>query len=160
VGAPLIPALGRQRQADLCKLHASLVCRVSEFQDSQGYTEKHCQKKKKERKKEREKEKRKKRKRKRKKKEKKEKKKESKGKEMVVVVVPLCDQTTPVLQLSPHSCHKWRTDAWLTGKQTRRSEPLLQPLVLLSALFFKAGTKPHRSYSQCKPSTWTLEVLL
>jgi hypothetical protein len=42
---PLIPALGRQRQADLWVrgqpgLH-------SEFQDSQGYTEKHCLRKKK-----------------------------------------------------------------------------------------------------------------
>jgi hypothetical protein len=35
---PLIPALGRQRQADF-EFEASLVC---EFQDSQGYTEKPC----------------------------------------------------------------------------------------------------------------------
>jgi hypothetical protein len=38
---PLIPALKRQRQADLCEFWASLVYRVSP--DSQGYhTEKFC----------------------------------------------------------------------------------------------------------------------
>jgi hypothetical protein len=36
--APLIPALRRQRQADL--LISSLPAQQSEFQDSQGYTEK------------------------------------------------------------------------------------------------------------------------
>ena len=35
---PLIPALGKQRQAYLCEFEACLVC--SEFQDSQSYTEK------------------------------------------------------------------------------------------------------------------------
>ena len=34
---PLIPALRRQRQADLCEFKVSLVYR--EFQDSQGYTD-------------------------------------------------------------------------------------------------------------------------
>jgi hypothetical protein len=37
---PLILALGRQRQVNLCEFEASLVYR--EFQDSQGYTEKPC----------------------------------------------------------------------------------------------------------------------
>jgi hypothetical protein len=41
--SPLIPALRRQRQANL-EFEASLVYRV-EFQDSQGYTEKPCLKK-------------------------------------------------------------------------------------------------------------------
>jgi hypothetical protein len=36
----LIPALGRQRQADLCEFQASLV--YSEFQDSQSYIEEPC----------------------------------------------------------------------------------------------------------------------
>ena len=37
---PLIPALGRQRQADFCiQVQPDL---QSEFQDSQGYTEKPC----------------------------------------------------------------------------------------------------------------------
>ena len=36
---PLIPALGRQKQVDLCEFKARLV--YMEFQDSQGYTEKH-----------------------------------------------------------------------------------------------------------------------
>ena len=40
---PLIPALGRQRQADLCEFKDSLV--YSEFQGSQDYTEKPCLKK-------------------------------------------------------------------------------------------------------------------
>ena len=35
---PLIPALGRQRQVDLCEFEASLIYRS--FQDSQDYTEK------------------------------------------------------------------------------------------------------------------------
>ena len=38
----LVPALGRQRQVDLCEFEASLLYRASEFQDSQGYTEKPC----------------------------------------------------------------------------------------------------------------------
>ncbi|KAL6086154.1 hypothetical protein STEG23_037941 [Scotinomys teguina] len=38
---PVISALGRQRQADLCEFEASLVYK-SKFQDSQGYTEKLC----------------------------------------------------------------------------------------------------------------------
>ena len=39
---PLISALGRQRQADLYELEASLICK-SESQDSQGYAiEKTC----------------------------------------------------------------------------------------------------------------------
>lgn len=37
VAAPLIPALGRQEQADLCDFKAGL---QKEFYDSQGYTEK------------------------------------------------------------------------------------------------------------------------
>jgi hypothetical protein len=37
---PLIPALRRQRQADLCVQNQSGL--QSEFQDSQGYTEKPC----------------------------------------------------------------------------------------------------------------------
>jgi len=36
----LNPAIGRQRQALLCKLEASWLC--SEFQDSQDYAERHC----------------------------------------------------------------------------------------------------------------------
>jgi hypothetical protein len=32
---PLIPALGRQRKADLCESEASLNYRVNEFQNSQ-----------------------------------------------------------------------------------------------------------------------------
>ena len=39
---PLIPALRRQRQSDICELEASLVYRASKFQDSKGYTEKSC----------------------------------------------------------------------------------------------------------------------
>lgn len=35
VPCTLIPELGRQRQADLCKFKASLVDKVSEFQDNQ-----------------------------------------------------------------------------------------------------------------------------
>ena len=47
VQVPLIPALGRQRQADfLVQGQPGL---QSEFQDRQGYTEKPCLKKKKER---------------------------------------------------------------------------------------------------------------
>jgi hypothetical protein len=47
---PLIPAFGRQRQADFwVQGHPGL---QSEFEDSQGYKEKHCQKKKKKKKKE------------------------------------------------------------------------------------------------------------
>jgi hypothetical protein len=42
---PLIPALGRQRQADFCVRGQPGL--QSEFQDSQGYTEKPCLKKKK-----------------------------------------------------------------------------------------------------------------
>jgi hypothetical protein len=38
---PLIPALGRQRKADLCELKASLVYRMTS-RDSQGYTKKPC----------------------------------------------------------------------------------------------------------------------
>jgi hypothetical protein len=38
---PLIPALRRQRQADLCEFMAHLVYRA-EFQDSQSYTEELC----------------------------------------------------------------------------------------------------------------------
>ena len=38
---PLIPAPGRQRQAELCEFEASLVYRGSS-QDSQSYTEKPC----------------------------------------------------------------------------------------------------------------------
>jgi hypothetical protein len=38
---PLIAALGRQRQADLCEFEASLVYKVK-FLDSQDYTEKLC----------------------------------------------------------------------------------------------------------------------
>lgn len=37
VGMPLIPALGKQRQAELCEFETSLVYR--ETQDSQGYIE-------------------------------------------------------------------------------------------------------------------------
>jgi hypothetical protein len=37
---PLIPALGRQRQADFCVRGQPGL--KSEFQDSQGYTEKPC----------------------------------------------------------------------------------------------------------------------
>jgi hypothetical protein len=37
---PLIPALGRQRQADLCVRGQPGL--QSKFQDSQGYTEKPC----------------------------------------------------------------------------------------------------------------------
>jgi hypothetical protein len=37
---PLIPALGRQRQADFCVTGQPGL--QSEFQDSQGYTEKPC----------------------------------------------------------------------------------------------------------------------
>jgi hypothetical protein len=40
---PLIPALGRQRQADFCIQGQPGL--QSEFQDSQGYTEKPCLKK-------------------------------------------------------------------------------------------------------------------
>jgi hypothetical protein len=40
---PLIPALGRQRQADFCVRGQPGL--QSEFQDSQGYTEKPCLKK-------------------------------------------------------------------------------------------------------------------
>ena len=36
---PSIPALERQRQVDLCEFEASLIYRVTEFQDSQGYVE-------------------------------------------------------------------------------------------------------------------------
>jgi hypothetical protein len=36
----LLPALRKQRQEDLCEFKGSLV--YSEFQDSQGYTEKPC----------------------------------------------------------------------------------------------------------------------
>jgi hypothetical protein len=39
--ASLIPALKRQRQVDLCEFKASSGIQ-SEFQDSQGYTEKPC----------------------------------------------------------------------------------------------------------------------
>jgi hypothetical protein len=39
-GTPLIPAPGRQRQADFCVRGQPGV--QSEFQDSQGYTEKPC----------------------------------------------------------------------------------------------------------------------
>jgi hypothetical protein len=45
---PLIPALRRQGQEDLCEFEASLV--YSEIQDSQGYTERPCLKKKKKKK--------------------------------------------------------------------------------------------------------------
>ncbi|KAM7327523.1 hypothetical protein ACRRTK_013890 [Alexandromys fortis] len=39
----LIPALGRQRQADLCEFEASLMYRVSSIQDRpQSYTENPC----------------------------------------------------------------------------------------------------------------------
>jgi hypothetical protein len=38
---PLLPALGRQSQADLCELEASLVYRVNS-RTAQGYTEKLC----------------------------------------------------------------------------------------------------------------------
>ena len=38
---PLIPALRRQRQVDLCEFKASLVYK-GEFQDKQGYNEKFC----------------------------------------------------------------------------------------------------------------------
>ena len=41
----LIPALGRQRQADLSKFKASLVYRASSKRNSQGYTDKPCFKK-------------------------------------------------------------------------------------------------------------------
>jgi hypothetical protein len=37
---PLIPALGRQRQADLCESRPG--CKQGENQDSQGYTERPC----------------------------------------------------------------------------------------------------------------------
>ncbi|EGW02962.1 hypothetical protein I79_019498 [Cricetulus griseus] len=37
---PLIPALGRQRQVDLCKFEANLIYR--EFKYSQSYTKKPC----------------------------------------------------------------------------------------------------------------------
>jgi hypothetical protein len=37
---PSIPALRRQKQADLCKFEAILVHREREFRGSQGYTEK------------------------------------------------------------------------------------------------------------------------
>jgi hypothetical protein len=40
---PLVPALGRQRQADFCIRGQPGL--QSEFQDSQGYTEKTCLKK-------------------------------------------------------------------------------------------------------------------
>jgi hypothetical protein len=40
VGTPLIPALGRQRQADFLVLGQPGL--QIEFQDSQGYTEKPC----------------------------------------------------------------------------------------------------------------------
>jgi hypothetical protein len=43
---PLIPALGRQKQVDLCEFEASLVSLQSKFQDSQLYTEKPISKKK------------------------------------------------------------------------------------------------------------------
>jgi hypothetical protein len=39
---PLIPALKKQRQADLCEFDTSLIYREREFQDSQGYTKKPC----------------------------------------------------------------------------------------------------------------------
>jgi hypothetical protein len=49
VATPLIPALGRQRQADFWVWGQPGL--QSEFQDSQGYTEKPCLKKKKKKKK-------------------------------------------------------------------------------------------------------------
>jgi hypothetical protein len=42
---PLIPALGRQKQADIWVRVQPILQSVSEFQDSQGYTEKPCLKK-------------------------------------------------------------------------------------------------------------------
>jgi hypothetical protein len=39
---PLIPALWRQRQADLCEFEASLVYKVSPVQPGLCYTEKPC----------------------------------------------------------------------------------------------------------------------
>ena len=39
---PLIPALGRQSQADLCEFEASLVYKVSSRTGSKSYTEKPC----------------------------------------------------------------------------------------------------------------------
>jgi hypothetical protein len=39
---PLIPALRRQRQMDLCEFSVAILVYKSEFQDSQGYTEKSC----------------------------------------------------------------------------------------------------------------------
>ena len=43
---PLIPALGRQRQGDLCEFKASLICRVSS-RISQGYTKRNQKRKRK-----------------------------------------------------------------------------------------------------------------